>query len=195
MTPPATGTLALLINSSPDAEFDGVGVGVSVGDAVGDGVGVAVAVAVGVGIAATARVAIRKPFEILMGTTVIDLAVGPPSFFPVLALKTLLSFGHETFAALTCEASKFVASCGQLAIKPVYFEVVDRKTRIRLPAIVNTLAAPTLSCEALPRLMSLAWAARPVSRTVARAREPPISSRRLIAFTLRLKSRLRLQPF
>ena len=180
--PPPSGTLALLTNSSPEAEFDGVGVGVSVGV----DVGVGVEVGVGVGIAATASDAIRKPFETLMGTTVIDLAVGPPSFFPLLALNTLLSFGHDTFEALTCEASKFVASCGQLATKPEYFEVVDRKTKIRLPAIVNTLAAPTLSCEALPRLMSLACAAWPVSRRVAMAREPPMSSRLFMHLALHL---------
>jgi hypothetical protein len=90
LTPPATGTLALLINSSPDAEFDGVGVG----DAV----------------AAAARVAIRKPFVTLIGTVRIDFVLGPLIRFPVLALNALLSFGQVTLADLTCEASKFVAS-------------------------------------------------------------------------------------
>jgi hypothetical protein len=79
--PPPTGTLAVFTRSSPDAEFEGVGVG----DAV----------------AAAASVAIKKPFVTLMGTVRIDFVVGPLMRRPVLALKTLLSLGHVTLADRT----------------------------------------------------------------------------------------------
>jgi len=145
-----------LISSSPDAEFEGVGVGAVV--------------------AAAAIVAMRKPLVTLIGTTRIDFLVGPLTRLPVVALNTLLSFGQVTRADLTCDASKFVASCGQLAMKPEYREVLCLNTRMRLPAIVKTLAAPTLMSAALPRLMSFACAGCPVSSSVARAKEPPMSS-------------------
>jgi hypothetical protein len=79
--PPPTGTLALFTSSSPEAEFEGVGVG----DVV----------------AAAARVAIKKPFVTLTGTVRIDFVVGPLMRLPVLALKTLLSLGQVTLADLT----------------------------------------------------------------------------------------------
>jgi hypothetical protein len=155
-TPPPTGTREVFVISSPDAELDGVGVGAVV--------------------AAGANVASRKPLVTLSGTTCNDFAVGPLIRRPVLALKTLLSFGQVTRANLTCDASRFDASCGQLAMKPEYREVLCLKTRMRLPAIVKTLAAPTLMSAALPRLMSFACAGWPVSKRVARAKEPPMSS-------------------
>ena len=135
-TPPPTGTREVFVISSPDAELEGVGVGAGVADA--------------------AIVAIRKPFVILIGTTCIDFAVGPLIRRPVLALNALLSFGQVIRAALTCDASRFVASCGQLAMKPEYLDADDLKTRMRLPAIEKTLAAPTFMSAALPRLMSFA---------------------------------------
>ena len=88
--PPPTGTLAVFTNSSPEAEFDGVGFGAAV--------------------AAVARVAIRKPFVTLIGTVRIDFELGPLIRLPVLALNALLSFGQVTLADLRCEASKLVAS-------------------------------------------------------------------------------------
>ena len=89
-TPPPTGTLEVFMTSSPEAELDGVGVGAIV--AAGD------------------SVAIRKPLEILSGTTCKDFFVGPLMRRPVDALNTLLSFGQVTLADLTCDASRFVSS-------------------------------------------------------------------------------------
>jgi hypothetical protein len=90
LMPPPTGTLAVFTNSSPEAEFVGVGVGAAV--------------------AAAARVAIRKPLVTLIGTVRIAFVLGPLMRLPVLALNTLLSFGQVTLADRTCEATKFVAS-------------------------------------------------------------------------------------
>lgn len=136
--PPPTGTRELFVSSSADAEFEGVG----------DGAGVT-----------AATVAIRKPFVTLIGITCIDLVETPLIRLPVVALKTLLSVGQVTRADLTLDASRFVASCGQLALKPKNLEAVERKTRMRVAPIEKTLAAPTLMSAALPRLMLLACAA------------------------------------
>lgn len=128
----------------------------------------------GAGIAAGNSVAIRKPFEIFIGTLLRDWVLGPLSRFPVSALKTVLSVGQEILPAL--KPDKLVASSGQLAMKAENLEVVDLKTRTRLPDTINIFAPPTFMEVDLPRLKSFELAGTPVSSTVAKAKAPEMSS-------------------
>ena len=158
MIPPPTGTLELA-TSSPAA---------------------------GAGAAVAPRVAIKKPFEILILTFSRPEVAGPEIRAPVLALNTLLSPGQVILPARTFAAVSLASSLGQLAIKPENFLADRLKTRTLEVETENSFAVPFLSWVIRPRFTSFPKAGGPAKIRPMSARAPPSSDLLGIAISLRL---------